>query len=216
MASNNPFDQAEIVEKYELWYTSIGKQSAHQEKNLLGKLLKRFEDVHSLLEVGCGTGYFTEWFKTWGLSTFGLDRSEKMLQEAGKLHHVICCQGDALRLPFQSGTFDLVSLITTLAFLSDPIQALTEAFRVTRKGIILGVINKHSLLGGQYRQKGGPIWDVAHLYTMKSIKDMVSDIVSQPYKMICKTTLWPIIPGISPLPWGGFIGLAVILNPKRR
>jgi len=214
MKDDNPFQNEDIAAHYEAWYHTSGKQADLQEKALLKTLLELFPDATTILEVGCGTGHFTHWFRALGYSPFGLDRSRNMLNEAVSGYPIRCLQGEALALPFPSQAFDILALITTLEFIPDPQQALSEALRVARQGILLGVINKHSLLGWQYRVKGGPIWGKAALHTPAKLKQMLSKIISHEYDLTLQTTLWPIFSGASKLPWGGFIGMAVKLLRK--
>jgi ubiquinone/menaquinone biosynthesis C-methylase UbiE len=209
MKDHNPFQNEDIAAHYEAWYHTSGKQADRQEKALLKTLLDLFSDATTILEVGCGTGHFTHWFHTLGYTLFGLDRSRNMLREAVSTYHVNCLQGDVLALPFPSQAFDVLAVITTLEFISDPLEALSEALRVARQGILLGVINKHSLLGWQYRVKGGPIWGKATLYTPTELRHMLAEVITQKFELTMRTTLWPFFPGASKLPWGGFIGLAV-------
>ena len=35
--------------------------------------------------------------------------------------------------------------------------------------------------------------------------------VGRPTEIIWRTTLWPVWSGVLPLPWGGFVGMAVML-----
>jgi len=74
----------------------------------------------------------------------GLDLSRPMLEEAKSLGGPIYLQGDALMVPFLSKSIDLVAMITTLEFLSEPGQGLAEARRVARQGLVLGVLNAHN------------------------------------------------------------------------
>jgi ubiquinone/menaquinone biosynthesis C-methylase UbiE len=173
--------------------------------------LDLFPGATTILEVGCGTGHFTHWFHSLGYTIFGLDRSRNMLREAVSTYPIDCVQGDVLALPFPSQSFDVLALITTLEFIPDPLQALSEALRVARQGILLGVINKHSLLGWQYRVKGGPIWGKAALYTPNELRHMMAEVITQEFELTMRTTLLPFFRGVSKLPWGGFIGLAVRL-----
>jgi ubiquinone/menaquinone biosynthesis C-methylase UbiE len=215
MKDNNPFQNEDIAANYEAWYHTSGKGADRQEKALLKTLLLNlFPEAKTILEVGCGTGHFTHWFRTLGYTPFGLDRSRNMLNEAVSINPINCLQGDAQALPFTSQAFDVLALITTLEFIPDPQQALSEALRVARQGILLGVINKHSLLGRQYRVKGGPIWGKAALYTPAELKQMLAKVIPHDYDLTMKTTLSPIFSGASKLPWGGFIGLAVKLLRK--
>ena len=175
-------------------------------------MISKVDDARTILDVGCGTGYFTDWYRQLGLRAFGCDRSIAMVHAGQKLHPFVSCFGDALCLPFTSDAVDLVSFVTILEFVTDPRLALSEGLRVARKGVILGVINRCSLIGWRYRWKGGPIWGVAHLYTPGELKRMVAETINQPYDVVCRTTLWPFFQKDSHLPWGGFIGLAIYFS----
>jgi len=214
MTDNTPFQDEEIAAHYEDWYETSGRKADIQEKELLESLLDRFPGIESILEVGCGTGHFTHWFRTLGYAAYGLDRSRNMLRQAVNAYPVSCYQGDASALPFASQTFDIVALITTLEFTSEPTQALSEVLRVARRGILLGVINQHSLLGWRYRLKGGPIWGSAKFYSPARLKRLLSKVIFQEYEVVVKTTLCPFTCGVCKLPWGGFIGLAAKLADK--
>jgi ubiquinone/menaquinone biosynthesis C-methylase UbiE len=90
------------------------------------------------LDVGCGTGLVTHGFaEAVGREgqVVGLDVSEGMLSLArGRalpnttFHHAAA----EPHLPFRDGTFDLVALCDSLAYLGDPAHALEEARRVLR------------------------------------------------------------------------------------
>ena len=112
-------------------------------------------------------------------------------------------------LPFPSKSIDLIALVTTLEFLPDPAQALAEARRVAGKGLVLGVLNAQSSLGQQYKRQGGPVWEVARFFTPDELKRMILEDTRAKARITWRTTLWPFWPGALPLPWGGFIGMAV-------
>lgn len=210
---SNPFTDPAIVADYEAWYQTTGRQADRLEKALLGRLLTSFPGASTVLEVGCGTGHFTRWFSERGLRTVGLDMSRPMLVEAIRLGTPPCVRGDGLALPFPTGSFDLVALITTLEFVPDPVQVLTEALRVTRCGLILGVLNRRSALGRQLEREGGPIWEVADFFTPAELGQLVRFAAGgSPVKVAWRTTLWPLWSKPLPLPWGGFIGMAAILS----
>ena len=84
-------------------------------------------------------------------------------------------------------------MITTLEFLPEPVQALTEMLRVARRGIILGVLNAKSSLGKQYRNTGGPIWEAANFFTPDELKRLIRDVGQQAI-ITWRTTLWPLWP----------------------
>ena len=208
----NPFTNPALVSGYESWYQTTGRRADRLEKALLGRLLAGFPQARTLLEVGCGTGHFSRWFAGQGVRVVGLDRSLPMMAEAIRRGAPSCLHGDALALPFADDTFDLVVLVTTLEFLHDPDQALAEAFRVARQGLILGVLNRHSLLGRQLRVKGGPVWETACLFTPAELSCLAQRAATgTQVHIVWRTTLWPLWTGALPLPWGGFIGLAARL-----
>jgi ubiquinone/menaquinone biosynthesis C-methylase UbiE len=209
-ASENPFVLPKVVADYEAWYATAGRRADHLEKVFLKRLLAGFRCPNTILEVGCGTGHFTRWFGEQGLRSVGLDLSLPMLLEAVRLDSPPCVCGDALALPFSSRSFDLVALITTLEFLPDTARALAEALRVARYGLILGVLNRQSLLGRKLRNEGGPVWGAARFFTPAGLIQFVRRAAAgKRIEIVWRTTLWPVWPGELPLPWGGFIGLAV-------
>jgi ubiquinone/menaquinone biosynthesis C-methylase UbiE len=209
----NPFTDLAIVAGYEAWYQTTGRRADRLEKALLGRLLARFPGPSTILEVGCGTGHFTRWFSEWGLQAVGLDLSRPMLVEATRLGSPLCVRGDGLALPFATQAFDLVALITTLEFTPDPAHVLAEALRVARHGLILGVLNRQSVLGRQLKREGGPMWEAVRFFTPRDLVHLVRRAADEKPVMIAwRTTLWPLWPGSLPLPWGGFIGTAVMLG----
>ena len=210
--ARNPFASPASVDEYEAWYVTAGRRADGLEKALLRRLLAAFPQATTILEVGCGTGHFTRWFSGQGLQAMGLDLSWPMLAEAVRLGSPPCMQGDALALPFSTGAFDLVALVTTLEFLPEPVLALTEALRVARQGLLLGVLNRQSLLWLRSKREGGPIWGAARFFAPAELSDLVYRAATgRPTEIVWRTTLWPAWSGVLPLPWGGFIGMAVIL-----
>lgn len=212
MSKPNPFDDSYIVNNYEAWYRTVGRRADRQEKYLLKGLLTNFPAAHSILEVGCGTGHFVRWLDNQGFRLIGLDISWQMLLEAKSLSALRYLQGDAQALPFRSGSFDLVVMITTLEFLIDPPCAMTEAARVAQQGFILGVINARSRLGRRYKREAGPIWKAARFTSLDELLLMTRNICGDKVNITWRTTLWSLWPGTLPYPWGGFIGMAVQLS----
>ncbi len=138
---------------YEAWYrTPRGAWIAEREFALMMALL-RPRRPGTLLDVGAGTGHFSRAFAAAGLNVTALDPSSAMLRFArergGARGYVL---GSAGRLPFPDGSFDYGAAVTSLCFVSDPERALGELWRVSRRGVVLGLLNRRSLL---YRRKAG-------------------------------------------------------------
>jgi ubiquinone/menaquinone biosynthesis C-methylase UbiE len=211
----NPFDDAAVASRYEGWYARRGRRADELETELLEKMLGRFPAAESILEVGCGTGHFTRWFAQKGFDVVGLDVSEAMLREARRLGGPTnYLRADALSLPFADRSYDLTTMITTLEFLADPVRALAEAARVARQGLLLGVLNRWSVLALRYRLSRNPLWRSARFFGPRELATLVRQAAGRRCDAVTwRTTLWP-VPGVhhSSLPWGGFIGMAVPLQ----
>lgn len=210
----NPFDDADLAKHYEAWYAGEGRRADVLEKRLLAKLLERFRQARSVLEIGCGTGHFTRWMADRGLEAAGVDVSRAMLAEARAFGGARYLRADAHALPFAACEYDLAVLVTTLEFLRDPEAALAEAVRVARRGVLLGVLNRWSLLTLRYRLSANPLWRDARFFGPLELARLARCAAGgRAGRVWWRTTLWP-IPGVGdlPLPWGGFIGLAAALG----
>jgi hypothetical protein len=204
----NAFDDPATVAGYEAWYSGPGSRADRLEKELLLRLLSHFPLSNTVLEAGTGTGHFARWFREQGLQVTGLDVAPPMIAEAHELNGLPYVCADARVMPFADSTFDLVALITTLEFVSNPVRVLGEARRIARQGLLLGVLNRHSLLGWQRKRERGPIWQPAQFFTPRELMELVYQVAPETEHIVWETTLWPLWPGALPLPWGGFIGLA--------
>ena len=115
-----------------------------------------------VLEVGCGSGIFLEWFMSQGHMVAGLEPSSSSLELARRRlgPKVRLDQGFAENLPYDDNEFDTVALITSLEFVDDPYLALKEACRVARRNVLLGVLNRYSIgraphLHGKFLERHG-------------------------------------------------------------
>jgi SAM-dependent methyltransferase len=95
----------------------------------------RLNKARRVLEVGCGTGAILMELATRRASVHGLDLEPARLAEAR--HHApaaaLTC-GDALALPYPAAAFDLTFCHFLLLWVHDPLQALREMKRITRRG----------------------------------------------------------------------------------
>jgi SAM-dependent methyltransferase len=182
-------------------------------------LLARFPGVRSVLEVGCGTGHFAAWFSDKGLRVVGLERAPAMLGEVRRnLPGIPAVLGDAHRLPFRDGAMDLALFVTTLEFLDDPEEALAEAVRVARRGLLVVALNRWSL-GGLSRRWGPqarqPLLGRARDHSLWSLRVAVQKAAGERLEQIRWTStlfpacLWRIH---APVPIGEVIGMAAALG----
>lgn len=95
-----------------------------------------------ILDLGCGPGNFTRLLARQGPDTqvVGFDLAERMLARAADLsagpdfQNASYMRGNALAMPFDSGSFDAVVCCAALHLFTDYDQALAEVSRVLRVG----------------------------------------------------------------------------------
>jgi SAM-dependent methyltransferase len=198
---------------YEAWYqTPRGEWIARREFALLMALLKPLPSS-TLLDVGTGTGHFARRFAEADVRVIGLDPDSAMLDHARSLGGgVDYIQGDALALPYPNGSFDYCTAITSLCFVADPKQAVAEMWRVSRRGIALGLLNRRSLLYRAKAGRGGYVgarWD-----DPGAVRRWVQDLPDL-HRLKIRTALFvpdeshaaKLVEHLLPstLPWGGFL-----------
>ena len=94
-----------------------------------------------VLDVGCGTGYFTRLLARGEAEAHvtGVDLEQPFIDYARKRNEaerlpVAYAQADALTLPFEDASFDIVASHTFLTVVDSPVKALREMLRVLRPG----------------------------------------------------------------------------------
>ncbi len=210
------FDE-HVAPYYDSWFeTAEGRRVDRLEKALLARLAGQAASLGppgTLLEVGAGTGHFGCWLAEQGWQVTGLDLSAPMLAQAQAHGHLALVQGDAVKLPFPDQSFDVVAIITVLEFVPSPSTALREAWRIARRGLLLGVLNRVSPIAWARRLQElfrPGIYRSARFFSPAQLARLVRSSAGQPVCLRWGTTLWP--RGLSleggPLPWGAFIGMA--------
>lgn len=138
---------------YDAWYdTPRGRWIGTTEFQLFVRLL-RPQAGETLLDVGCGTGWFTRRFANRGLAVTGMDANRDALifaRHQGPTG-ISWLAGDARSLPFGDRSFDRVVSVAALCFVDDERHAVAEIIRVTRRRFAIGWLNRTSLL---HRLKG--------------------------------------------------------------
>jgi len=141
-----PDVDGEAARAYDAWYDAHA-EAYETELAAIRRLLPR--DCRSV-EVGVGTGRFASRL---GLRV-GLEPSLSMAKLA-KARGVEVVQGFAERMPFRSGTLDVILMVTTLRNVGDLAMALSESARVLRpRGVlVLADIDPESFLGSIYEAR---------------------------------------------------------------
>jgi SAM-dependent methyltransferase len=211
------FDHA--ASRYESWYeTRHGALAAEAERRLLGSLLAPETTSDRALEVGCGTGYFTEWLDTRYASVVGLDGAPEMLRELRRRHRRFpIVRGDAHRLPFADGAFRTLLFLTTLEFLDDPDEALREAVRVARSEIVILWLNPWSVGALKRRLAPGFLLSQAKRLSRKRLHAMLIRSAGRRARGIeWGSTLfpWPLGRAVARAPLGDVLAIKLSLESQ--
>ena len=110
------------------------------------KAAKRVVDVDSVLDLGCGDGFFLESLGPEFKKLKGLDISEKAVQKVhSKDIDAAVFDFASGPLPCENNSFDTVVMLDILEHLYSPKDLLEETKRVSKKSIIISVPNFNSL-----------------------------------------------------------------------
>lgn len=161
---------------YDAWYDSPrGRWVGETEFRLIRRRLGLLPS-ETLLDVGCGSGWFTRRFAAEnGWNVTGLDRDPAMLDFArahGRNERYL--EGDARALPFADASFDRVIAIASLCFVADERRALAEIVRVARRGFAVGWLNRHSLW--HRRHAGRPAYQGAAWHTSREVRALFAGL----------------------------------------
>lgn len=164
-------------QQYDAWYrTPRGRWIGETEYRTLSRLLAPAPGA-TVIDVGCGTGYFTRRFALDGQRVTGVDLDASMLEvaraqrAAGECH----VEADARALPFEGGAFEYCVSVTALCFIAEESVALAEMFRVTRRRLALGLLNRRSVLHLQKGRRGGTgAYRGAHWHTAQEVRELFS------------------------------------------
>lgn len=170
------FDQTSL-DYYESWRNSAQCRKIEHSLEQVFRSLLEPKPGERVLDIGCGTGNHLLILNKLGLDISGVDASDYMVKKArarvGRRSAIKI--GRAEDLPFDDDEFDLVTLINTLEFLDNPLQALREAGRVARRKVLVGVLNGLSWNGMLKRIQGffgDPLFGQVRFYNLWEIKSL--------------------------------------------
>ena len=205
------------AETYDGWYdTPRGRWIGQREIGLLIEGLQP-RPGESLLDVGCGTGYFTRALAgALQGSITGVDINPDWAEyarrrDAGTATYEVA---DARALPYADASFDLVISVAALCFIDDEVRAAGEILRVCRRRFAIGFLNRQSLLyleKGRGGGRGG--YRAARWHTVGEVRDLFRTLPVRRLRVCTAIRIpsggwlarqferaWPF-----PVPGGGFI-----------
>ena len=167
----NVFLKPEIANSYDDYYQSdFGKKVDRIEQDIIDFLIKEIPRGE-MLELGCGTGHWSDYFSKKGFNVTGIDISDTMLNVAkNKKINVKFKIADSQNIPFNDESFQIISSITMLEFVDNQDKVIKEIYRVLKKGgwLILGCLNKNSIIGKN--KENDETFKNANFLTISNIK----------------------------------------------
>lgn len=166
-----------LAETYDRWYdTAEGAMYDHLEKQAVAEHISEKARGKKLLEIGSGTGHWSQFFSNMGYIVSGVDVSPRMVNiaEGKRMTGVSFGIADAHDLPFDDGVFDITAAITTLEFVRDPGRVLHEMVRCTKKSggkIIIGALNCCAAVNR--RRRNNRPYSMAHYFSSRQLRHLL-------------------------------------------
>ena len=140
------YDFSRMAEKYENWYlTPEGQECDSLQQHDVLVLMGYGPYQGNFLDVGCGTGHWSRFFRSLGFRVQGIDISGEMIHVARRLDSE--CEfevANACELPFQDASFDVAATMATLEFVAAPAVVLREMARCVKPSgrLMVGTLNR--------------------------------------------------------------------------
>ena len=215
------FDFDVVADAYDQWYeTAEGAMYDRLEKKAVSRYLRQNAQGVKLLEVGCGTGHWSQFFSDCGFEVTGVDVSEPMIKiaQSKNIANASFQIADCHSLPFEDNSFDVTVAITTLEFVHDAELVLQEVVRCTRKPsgrLLIGGLNALARLNRNRQENPESLYAKAKLFSPSQTKKLLqphgqTHVVTAGFipRQKCFLALSPFVDAVGQflhLPYGVFI-----------
>ncbi len=154
----------------EYYITDLGIAIDKSEKECVKKFLDSIPKGN-ILELGCGTGHWSEWISQQGFEVYGIDIAKKMLAKADS-KNIPNCKFEFMSmtdLKFDDASVDNIIAITSLEFSVDLDKTFSEIKRVLKPNgfFIAAVLNSKSVIG--ITKKSNPTFVNANFFTSEEL-----------------------------------------------
>lgn len=134
----------------------------------------------SLLDAGCGTGWFSQRAVERGAEVTSMDLGEGLLAQVRKKCRSTCVVGSVLDMPFADATFDVVISSEVIEHVPAPLDAVREMHRVLKPGglLVLTTPNKRwfFLIWLANKLKLRPYQGLENWVSWRTLKHTVQDL----------------------------------------
>jgi ubiquinone/menaquinone biosynthesis C-methylase UbiE len=171
-----------LARDYDKWYnTPLGSMCDYVEREAIFFLTDIIPGMEAL-DVSCGTGNYALELARQGADVTAVDLSEAMLEIAKTKAKregikVSFAHGLSESLPFPEATFDIVTCVLGLEFVTSRVEAFREMFRVLKPQgqLVIGTLGKYNAWAVLRRLKGlffNSIWKRATFFNKKEIQNL--------------------------------------------
>lgn len=150
-------DWNRLAENYQIFREEPGTYNALVEVPTMLSLIGEVKGK-TVLDAGCGHGYYSILLAKKGATVTGIDISEKMIElakknavEASVKCQFFVCDMQNLSI-FNSNTLDLVTSSIVVGYIDDLRKAFSEVFRVLKPKGIFTFSENHPLLNGWWEK----------------------------------------------------------------
>jgi len=174
-------------EKYEKRYELCPREAyLHRHWNpLICKIIRKYSKGKIALDVGCGTGVYTEEISKNSQICIGLDLSKNMVKYAKeKRKELNIIIADACELPFKDESFDFLVSIGLLEYVPKNV-VMKEMNRVMKSMafLVISVTNKYSAFRSPFKALS-KIFGKEYIKKEPSFKEMLHTFVLHHFKLI--------------------------------
>jgi ubiquinone/menaquinone biosynthesis C-methylase UbiE len=159
--------------------------------------------ARTVLDVGCGSGWFSQQAAARGARLTSLDIGVRLLQHTRRRCDTRPVAADACALPFPGDAFDVVISSECIEHTVDPRQALRELHRVTRPGglIVMTVPNQrwHFAVAFANRFKLRPFEGYENWLSWRDVRGVLGGAGARIERMRGFHLVPPILPITQPL-----------------
>lgn len=223
------FDFQDVLAYHE-WCNQPENHAAIQRETWLIHSMLEPVKGRSLLDIGCGTGMLLQFFLQQGLMVSGIDPSPYMLDMASNIlgNRADLHRGQAEDLPFDDNAFHYVCMIKTLEYVDDPRKAISEACRVAKDRVYIGITSRRVAKKIERQCKGemsNSFFEKAYFFSVWEVKEIVRRLLGDVPMTWRSLNEFSMAPGIlarrleqscllQKCPFGDFTGILITPIPR--
>lgn len=142
------FPKEDLQRNYSIEYHTRPDQSEYNNAEYRYRRLVEYKSGGSILDVGCGKGYFLKVCSEGGWNAYGVDISPEAANFAREKFGLDVFSGELQDASIASESFDVIAANEVLEHLREPVSFLAEVYRILKRDglFIVTVPNEDSIV----------------------------------------------------------------------